>query len=64
MYSLDFSLDQWTKERNQKPGAVLPDYHTSELLQQLDITNYLNTPMCSRKNSTNGWIKGNEFIFF
>ncbi|VDI06314.1 Hypothetical predicted protein [Mytilus galloprovincialis] len=53
----DFSLDQWTKERNQKPGAVLPDYHTSELLQQLDITNYLNTSMCSRKNSTNGWIK-------
>ena len=56
---LDFSLEQWSRERGQTHRSVLPDYYTSELLQQLDLTSYLQSPMCTKKTGSNGWVKGN-----
>ncbi|XP_071146419.1 uncharacterized protein [Mytilus edulis] len=58
----DFSLDQWSRERSIDTTQVYPAYYISELLQNLDLTKYFQSPQCSRSSTTydspiNGWLK-------
>ncbi|XP_052067239.1 uncharacterized protein LOC127706622 [Mytilus californianus] len=56
----DFSLGQWSKEKNTEQSSVLPDYYISELLEQLGLTYYLMEKQCRVNNETNGWKSGDS----
>ncbi|VDI45263.1 Hypothetical predicted protein [Mytilus galloprovincialis] len=54
----DFSLGQWSKQKNMEQSSVLPEYYISELLEQLGLTNYLMEKQCRGNNEINGWKSG------
>ncbi|CAC5374575.1 unnamed protein product [Mytilus coruscus] len=56
----DFALNQWLRVRSESTDDILPGYYIAEILQQLDLTSYLQDTPCSRDsvpyvNATNGW---------
>ncbi|XP_052081234.1 uncharacterized protein LOC127719258 [Mytilus californianus] len=58
-----FSLETWYEQHSLVPGSQLEDWMISELLNDLGISQYLNTEQCSRHSSlffpsSNGWKTG------
>jgi hypothetical protein len=61
---LDFSLEQWVRDRDQMPSSSLPSYYKSELLEQLGLTSYLHEHSCQKRTEINGWHSGKLLFQF
>lgn len=61
---LDFSLEQWMRDRDQMPSSSLPSYYISELLEQLGLTSYLHEHSCQKHTEINRWRSGKLLFQF
>lgn len=65
----DFSLEHWLTESGYTAGSSLGTEISRELFEILEVTRYLNSPVCSRKDtlyspSIRGWKKGQHLVTF